>query len=313
LLTPNAPGESPGGPDRGSSEEGQVAVRIVTDSACDLSGELASRYGIDVVPLTIRFGNEELLDRRDLSPGEFWRRCKASVTLPETAAPPPGAFRAAYERAGAAGADGVLCLTLSAGVSATYQAALAGAAGLEDRLPVVVVDTRSLTMGQGLICIAAAEHAATGAPLDAVVSLARDLVGRTHVVGIVDTLDHLQRGGRIGGAAALVGSLLSIKPVIEVRDGVVEQESRQRTRSRALAYLVSKIAASAPLERLAVCNGAAPDIDAVVERLRPIEVDHELLVTELGPVVGTHSGPGAIAVCYQLRPARGQSPVGLAP
>ncbi len=290
-----------------------AGVRVVTDSACDLSEELAGRYGIDVVPLTIRFGDEELLDRRDLSPAEFWRRCRESASLPETSAPPPGAFRAAYEHAAASGADGVLCLTLSAGVSATYQAALAGAADFAEQLPVVVVDTRSLTMGQGLMCIAAAELAASGAGLDDVVALAHDLVDRTRVLGVVGTLDHLQRGGRIGGAAALVGSLLSIKPVIEVRDGVVEQESRQRTRGRALDYLIAKIAADAPLERLAVCDGAAPDIDAVVERLRPVEVDHELVVTELGPVVGTHSGPGSIAVCYQLRAARRPPPVGSRP
>ena len=277
-----------------------AGVRVVTDSACDLSDELAGRYGIEVVPLSIRFGEEELLDRRDLSPVEFWRRCKGSGALPETAAPPPGAFSAAYEQALADGADGAVCLTLSAGVSATYQAALAGAEALEGRLPVVVVDTRSLTMGQGLMCIAAAELAATGAPLDAVVALAHDLVGRTRVLGVVDTLDHLQRGGRIGGAAALVGSLLSIKPVIEVRDGVVEQESKQRTRGRALDYLVAKVAAAVPLERLAVCDGAAPDIVVVVERLRAVDVAHELVVTDLGPVVGTHSGPGAVAVCYQL-------------
>ena len=288
-------------------------VRVVTDSACDLSDELAGRYGIEVVPLTIRFGDEELLDRRDLSPTEFWRRCKGSPALPETAAPPPGAFRAAYERAAADGAEGVVCLTLSAGVSATYQAALAGAGALEGRMPVEVVDTRSLTMGQGLMCIAAAELAATGAPLDAVAALARSLVARTRVLGVVDTLDHLQRGGRIGGAAALVGSLLSIKPVIEVREGVVEQESKQRTRGRALDYLAAKVAADAPLERLAVCDGAAPDIDAVVERLRKVPVAHELVVTELGPVVGTHSGPGAIGVCYQLPAPRDHLPVGSAP
>ena len=277
-----------------------AAVRVVTDSACDLSDELADRHGIDVVPLTIRFGDEELLDRRDLSPAEFWRRCKSSPTLPETAAPPPGAFASAYERAATDGTDGVVCLTLSAGVSSTYQAAMAGAEQLGGRLPVVVVDTRSLTMGQGLMCIAAAELAETGASLDAVVALARDLVARTHVLGIVDTLDHLQRGGRIGGAAALVGSLLSIKPVIEVRDGAVEQESKQRTRGRAFDYLAAKVAADAPLERLAICDGASPNIDAIIERLRKVEVAHELLVTDLGPVVGTHSGPGSVGVCYQL-------------
>lgn len=275
-----------------------AGVRVVIDSACDLPDELVERYGIVVVPLTIRFGTEELVDRRDLTAAEFWRRCKASPSLPETAAPSPGAFQSAFESAADDGADGVLCLTISAAMSATGQAAVAGAEPLRDRIRVEVLDTRSVTMGEGLIGLAAAERASAGAPLDDVVDRARELVGRTKVLGIVDTLDHLQRGGRIGGAAALVGSLLSIKPVIEVRDGVVEQESRQRTRSRALDYLVAKVASEAPLERLAVADGAAPDIDDVVRRLAAIEVREPPVLTNLGPVVGTHAGPGTIGICY---------------
>jgi DegV family protein with EDD domain len=277
-----------------------AGVRVVIDSACDLPEELAQRYGIAVVPLTIRFGDEEFVDRVDLTPDEFWRRCKAAPTLPETAAPSPGAFRAAFESAADEGADGVLCLTISAAMSATGQAAAAGAEGVRERIPVEIVDTRSVTMGEGLIGIAAAQCASKGAALAEVTAHARDLVGRTRVLGVVDTLDHLQRGGRIGGAAALVGSLLSIKPVIQVRDGIVQQESRQRTRTRALDYLVAKVAADAPLARLAVCNGAAPDIDTVLGRLAAVPVAEEPVVTDLGPVVGTHAGPGAIGVCYQV-------------
>ncbi len=278
------------------------AIRVVTDSACDLTDELAAANGIVVVPLTIRFGTEELADRRDLSPAEFWRRCKASPTLPETAAPAPGAFATAFADAADAGQTGVLCLTISSGVSATYQSALTGADAVAGRIPVKVIDTRSLTMGQGLMCLAAAEAAAAGASLDELVTLVEGLIGRTRILGVVDTLDHLQRGGRIGGAAALVGSLLSIKPVIQVVDGVVEQESKQRTRSRSLDYLAAKVRADAPLDRIAVSNGAADDIDAVVSRLAGLDVAHELLVVDLGPVVGTHAGPGTIGVSYQLPP-----------
>jgi DegV family protein with EDD domain len=272
-------------------------VRVVTDSACDLSPELAASYGIEVVPLTIRFGEEELLDRRDLSPADFWRRCATSPALPGTAAPSPGAFAAAFEQAAAQGASGIICLTISAGVSATYQSALAGAEAAGSAVAIEVVDTRQVTMGQGLLCLVAADLAAKGGPLAEVVAAVRQQMGRTHVYGVLGSLDHLQRGGRIGGAAAMVGSLLSIKPVIEVRDGVVEQESRQRTRGRALDYLVSKVTAEAPLERLAVCNGASEDIDAVITRLSGISVEIPLVVVDLGPVVGTHTGPGTIGVC----------------
>ncbi|MHB8220174.1 MAG: DegV family protein [Acidimicrobiales bacterium] len=275
-------------------------VRVVTDSGCDLTDELAAANAVTIVPLTIRFGDEELLDRRDITPSDFWRRCRSSAALPQTAAPSPGAFQSAYEQAASDGADAVVCLTISSRVSGTYQSALAGAESLSGRVPVQVIDTKSVTMGEGLLCLAAAAAAPAGSSADEVVALVEDMIPRTRVYGVVGTLDHLQRGGRIGGAAALLGSLLSIKPVIQVSDGLVEQESKQRTRARALAYLASKPRGDAPLERLAVCDGAASDIDAVVSSLSDIPVAHDLVVADLGPVVGTHAGPETIGICYLL-------------
>ncbi len=277
-----------------------AGVRVITDSACDLTDDLADGAGIIVVPLTIRFGDEELQDRRDVTPTDFWRRCAESSALPETAAPSPGSFLQAYERAVSEGAEAVACLTLSSGVSATYQSALTAAEGF-DSVPVEVVDTRALTMGQGLLALAAAQDAASGSTLGDVISATRERMTRTRTYGTLATLDHLQRGGRIGNARALLGSLLSIKPVVQVKDGVVEEESKQRTRSRSLEYLVAKVRSDAPLEWLAVCDGAAPDVDVLLAELETVEVDHPMVVTQLGPVVGTHTGPGTVGVCYLVR------------
>jgi len=278
-------------------------VRVVTDSACDLSRAIADEQRILVVPLTIRFGDEELLDRRDLSPAEFWRRCAAADTLPETSAPPPGAFQSAFERAAADGADGVVCITISSAMSATYQSALAGAEAVAERIPVRVLDSTFVTMGEGLIVLVAAEAAAGGGDLDAVVDTATASIDRTRVYGAVATLDHLQRGGRIGGAAAMIGSLLSVKPVIQVRGGIVAEESKQRTRSRSLDYLADKVRRAGPLEWLAVANGAAEDLDVLLAKMGDIDPAHPLIVTELGPVVGTHAGPGVVGVAYILAAA----------
>jgi DegV family protein with EDD domain len=272
-------------------------VRIVTDSASDLSKELAEAHGITVVPLTIRFGEEELVDQRDINPAEFWQRCKSSSVLPETAAPSPGAFQEAFAAAAAAGYDGVVCLTLSSKLSATYQSALAAAETMGDP-EVAVIDTESVTMGEGLLVLIAAESAAAGASVSQIVAETKERLTRIHVYGAIDTLEHLQKGGRIGGAAALLGSLLSIKPVIQVLDGKVEQESKQRTRSRSLEYLADKVRADQPLERLAVCTGAAGDLDVLMAKLEGLEIAPPPVVVDLGPVVGTHAGPGTIGVCY---------------
>jgi DegV family protein with EDD domain len=275
-------------------------IQVVTDSACDLTPSTAEAHNVRVVPLAIRFGSEELVDREELSTKEFWDRVITGPDMPETAAPSPGAFRQAYLDAAEAGADGVVCITLSSGLSATYQAASTAAVDLPVAMPVRVIDSLTVTMGEGLLALAASDMAGDGRSLDDIASEVEALRDRTHVYGVLGDLDFLKKGGRIGGASHLVGSLLSIKPVIEVRGGVVEVESKQRTRSRALQYLAGKALDSGPLERLAVANGVARDIDELLTLLEKARPAHDMVLSDLGPVIGAHAGPGTVGVCFQL-------------
>ena len=282
-------------------------VRIVTDSACDLPGELADELGIVIVPLSIRIGGEEFIDREELSTAEFWKRCSTVATLPETAAPAPGRFEAAYRALAAEGATGIVVVALSSDLSATMQSAQLAAQSVAPDIRVEVVDSRSVTMGQGLIAAAAARSARTGADLATVAEVARSLTGRTQVWGALDTLENLKKGGRIGNAKAMLASVLSIKPIIEVRDGRVEEGGRQRTRTKAMAFLVEKVRAASEasgghLDGLAVMHAAADDVGELVARLQPL-AGEQIVVGEIGPVVGSHAGRGTIGVVIQV-PAR---------
>ncbi len=272
-------------------------IRVITDSACDLSAEVAAAHGIVIVPLSIRFGDEEFVDGKDLTTKEFWARCKASPVLPETAAPSPGAFQEAFKTAAAEGYDGVLSLSLSGGVSATFQAATAAAKAVADTIDVRALDSRSMTMGLGLMVLDLADMASAGADLDALEARVVELVPRTSVFGAVENLEHLSKGGRIGGAKALLGSVLSIKPVVTLVDGEVAEESKQRTRGRSLQYLADKALTSPPLSRIAVAHGDAADIDDFLALLKDLSCEHPIVVSDLGAVIGTHTGPGTIGIC----------------
>ena len=275
-------------------------VRIVTDSACDLPQSVADELGIEIVPLTIRIDGKEYVDRRDLTVAEFWAKCAASATLPETSAPAPGEFEQTYRKLAESGATSVITISLSGALSATMQSAELASRSVEDLIPVTVIDSRSVTLGQGAIAASCARLAADGASHDDVVAHAHDLAGRTNVWGALDTLDNLKKGGRIGGAKALLASALAIKPIIEVRDGKVEQGGKQRTRSKALAFLVEKVAAVDQLDRLFVLQADCRDVDQFVEMLRP-HVEGEIVVGDIGPVVGSHAGRGTIGVAFFTR------------
>jgi DegV family protein with EDD domain len=275
-----------------------VSIRIVTDSSCDLPDAVVAEHGVRVVPLSIRFGDEEFIDREELSTAEFWARCARQDMLPETAAPAPGQFEQAYRELLADGATGIVVVALSGALSATMQSAELAARSVVDDVPVRVVDSRSVSLGLGTIVLACARLAAEGGSLDEVEALAIDRAAHTRVFGALDTLENLKKGGRIGNAKALLATALAIKPIIEVVDGAVEQGGKQRTRAKALKFLVDKVASyEGRISDLAVLHADCSDVDEFVAMLRPHH-DGEIMIGEIGPVIGTHAGRGTIGVAF---------------
>ena len=276
-----------------------MPVRVVTDSACDLPEPLVDELGIEIVPLTIRFGAEELVDREELSNQEFWRRLAVASMLPETAAPSAGAFAARFGALADAGADGIVCINLSSRLSATMQAAQVASSSVGEQCPVEVVDSLTCSMGLGNLCLAAARRANEGAPLDEVVAEVTDRRDRTRLFGTLDTLEFLKKGGRVGNARALLGSMLSVKPVIEVADGVVEEAGKVRTRSKALRMLAEKVHDQS-VEEVAILHGAAPDLEEFLDLVEDVAPRDKIVVGDVGPVIGTHAGPGVLGVTFQV-------------
>jgi DegV family protein with EDD domain len=276
-----------------------MGIRVVTDSACDLPAPLIEALGIEIVPLTIRFGEQEFVDRVELSADEFWERLERSDTLPETAAPSPGAFETCFRNLAARGATGIVCINLSSHLSGTMQSAQVAAAATVDVCPVQVIDSQSASMGQGNLCLTAARRAADGDSLESIVAEVVDRRDRTKLFATLDTLEFLKKGGRVGNARALVGTMLSIKPIIELSSGVVEEAAKVRTRSKALRVLAEK-AGEEKIEHLAVLHGNAPDLDEFFDLLAPIFPRDEIITGLIGPVIGTHAGPRVIGVTYQV-------------
>ena len=274
------------------------SVRIVTDSACDLEEALTEQWGITVVPLIITFDDAPLVDREDLTPEDFYARMAAAEKLPTTAAPSPGRFEEVFRSLAADGAGGIVCVNLSYELSATGPAAATAAEAVADTVEVRCVDSRSLTSGLGSIVLEAASAAADGASLDEVEALCADMAERTRMFGAIDTMENLRKGGRVGGAKAMLGSMLSIKPIVDVSSGRVEEAARTRTRRRSFAWLRDRILADEPVTHLCVGHGAAEDLDDFLALLGA-SVDLERVRSGwIGPVIGTHAGQGVIGVTY---------------
>ena len=279
-----------------------AGVRIVSDSACDLSAEETAELGIEIVPLSIRFGDDEYTDREDLSVAEFYARMATTDALPETAAPAPGAFERVFRKLAGEGADAVVCINLSGELSATIESARNAARSLEGEVDVRVIDSRTLTAGLGTVVLESAKAARDGKSVDEVVALADDLVARTRVYAALDTLDNLKKGGRIGGAKAFVGSLLSVKPLINVTGGHVEEAGKPRTRKKALVALRDQLYSEKGVAHLSVYDGEAPDVDAFLDLIADRFPRADLRTGRIGAVIGTHGGPRVLGICYVVDP-----------
>jgi len=275
-----------------------VTVAIVTDSTADLPPDLAASHAITVVPLTLNFDGQSLLDGVDIRPDEFYRRLPGVTTHPTTSQPSPGRFAEAYS-ALLADHDSVISLHISEKLSGTYASAQQ-AADMTDPRRVRVVDSQLVSMSLGLITLTASAMASKGADVEAIESKVLNMRPHVQTYFSVATLEFLRRGGRIGRAGALLGSVLQVKPVLCIRDGQVTPLERVRTFERALNRIVELTREVDRGHGVCVIVGHA-DAEADAERIgRDLEpVAETLMIQPLGPVVGAHAGPGVVGVgCY---------------
>jgi len=268
----------------------------VTDSVADLPPRVAEEFGITVVPLVVRFGTDLYRDGLDLSPDQFYGKLRSGKDLPATSVPTPAAFADAYDKL-AEKANEIVVIALTSKLSATYQVALQSAGLMKKRCRVEVVDSQWAVMAQGFIAIAAAKAAQGGASLDEVLNVARYNMHRVDMRAAFDTLEYLERGGRIGKAQAFLGSLLKVNPIIGLKDGEVYPCARERSRTRAVDHLYNFAAGFSNIEGLAV--EYATDLDEanrLVQRLQSKYPQVPIYLSRASPVIGTHTGPGLILV-----------------
>ena len=274
-----------------------MAVAIVTDSASDIPSPVARRLGVAVVPLNVHFGTRSYKDNVTISADEFYSMLAESAELPTTSLASPSDFMETYDRLGE-DADGIVSVHMSSRLSGTYNSAVQGAEMTSAACPIEVIDSAQGSMALGLVVIKAAEVADSGANWHEVAAAARDAAARAQCFTLLETLEYLVKGGRIGRAQGLLGSMLNIKPMTIMRDGMVSPLGRARTFSKALTRMKQTARDFAPIEALAVMHSTTPDTAAEIaddlSDLLPEGIDPH--VTRFGPVLGVYAGPGAIGI-----------------
>lgn len=273
-----------------------MAVEIVTDSLSDITPEFAKELGVTVVPLYVRFGEEVYRDRVEISTDEFYHRLVHGDIFPTTTQPSPGDFIDVYKKL-AKKTDEILVIVVSGTLSGTYQSAMQAKSMVENQCRIEVIDSRKVAMSLGLIVIEAAKAAKAGAGLDELADWVRKAIHRSHLVVYFDTLKYLAKGGRIGKAQGLLGAMLSIKPILTIKDGEMAPLTRVRSPAAGLDYLYNFVPGFPKIGALAVEHATTPDeADELVRRLSKIVPKERIYRSIVSPVLGTHAGPNALAL-----------------
>jgi DegV family protein with EDD domain len=272
---------------------------VVTDSTADLTVELQEAYGITVVPLNIHFGQESFRDRVDLAPGDFMAKMSTSDRLPTTSQPSVGAFEEAFRSFIGTHAE-IVCPVISSRLSGTSQSATLAAAAVANEIPVTVVDTNSVSAGLGHQAIEAARLASEGASAEDIATSLRAESYRHHIVFFVETLEHLRRGGRIGKAAQLLGSMLQLRPLLRLEEGQIVPFERTRTRSKAIAAVVEFTREFDGIDVATVLYNTTPeDAEALAAQIATVMKVESIPTVQVGPVVSAHVGPGILGVALK--------------
>jgi len=273
-----------------------MTVKIVTDSLSDITSNLAQKLGVTVVPLTVSFGRESFLDRVEITTDEFYRRLSQESIFPTTTQPAPGVFVEVYNKL-AKETNEILTIVLSSKLSGTFQSATNAKAIVGDGCRIEVIDSQKVAMSLGLVVIAAAKIAKAGANLDELIKAVNGMITRSHLIAYFDTLKYLAKGGRIGKAQGFLGSMLSVKPILTIKDGEMAPLTRVRSRAAGIDYLYDYVASLPKIEGLAVehCT-TLDDAERLIERLGALFPKEQIQLSTISPVVGTYAGPNALAV-----------------
>jgi len=275
-----------------------MGVKIVTDSTADIPQDLVEELGITVVPLYLLFGKEIYRDKVDMSEDEFYQKLLSNPLHPTTTQPTPDDFTKVYKKL-ATEADGIISIHISSKLSGTCNSAIQGAKSIDNGCTIEVIDSKMVSMAHGLLVLEAAKMANSGKNQQQIIKKMKEIIDDIHILVLFDTLKYLAKGGRIGKAKALFGSMLNVKPILTIKDGEFLPVTQVRSRTKGIDKLIEYTKNASDIQDITVIQSTTPgEAQALVERLIPIIPQETIKMSRLGPALGVHGGPGVLAVAY---------------